>query len=503
MLKIVLNLVFLLLFQITARAMPYQKYTSKPKLVVVLVIDQFRSDYLTRFHKKFIQPGLKGEVGGFKYLMQEGAYFPAAEYDVLQSMTCPGHAMIMTGSHPVMMGIPLNEWYDRESRKVVKCTQDSVNGDSPQRLRSTTVGDELKNSGSISKVFSIALKARSAIMLGGHRADLALWFSKHEWTTSPYYTKKIPEWLANLNIQQKKSQKIPTGNSEDAEKSLANVPGIQITFEAAIAALEKEKLGLHPATDILAVSLSSHDMSGHALGPNAQEMEELTLGEDKEISKFLTKIKKHMGSLKDVVIVLTADHGIPPTVEFAQAGGIDAGKLDNKEIYKKAYESLDKKFGKPKSEWFSASKSLHYYLNPEALKDRGISSEAAQVEVKSALKGFKGIYDIATATEIEKGQVPTGFIGQQLLRQYVPELSGDLILIPRPFYFQKDDNAVTHMTGYTYDRSVPLIITGGQVKKGVYASPAKVLDLAPTLSFMLGVLAPATSSGRILSEIFD
>jgi hypothetical protein len=188
-----------------------ESFLSRPKLTLVLVIDQFRADYLTRFASRFLpSSGKNGEVGGFKYLMSKGAYFPQAKYDVLENMTCPGHATILTGSYPYLSGIVLNEWYDRSLGRMIYCVDDgdsplvgsdlkgAESGVSPKNLVGTTVGDELKNSGRPSKIISIALKDRAAILLGGHRADLAVWLSSnYRWVSSRYYVKdkELPRWI--------------------------------------------------------------------------------------------------------------------------------------------------------------------------------------------------------------------------------------------------------------------------------------------------------------------
>lgn len=504
----------------------HEHYQKKPKLVVILVIDQFRADYLTRFQKRFVKPGQNGQPGGFNFLMEKGAYFPLAQYDVLQSMTCPGHAMIMTGSHPVLNGIPLNDWYDRQSKKIVYCAEDALDEISPRRLRTSTLGDELKNSGAKSKVLSIALKDRSAVMLGGHRADLALWmdYQDFKWRTSTYYRKDLPQWVTLLNQKLKaygakertwQVSNKPTGLSDGdnntftktyrplSKEGLSLNYGTEVVFAAAETMLTAEALGKNSATDILAISLSNHDMLGHGLGPNSRDLEELTVFEDQRLSQFLKKVQSHLGSLKEVVIVLTADHGIPPTVEYSKKAKLDSGRLDYLALYRQVNEGLDRKFGSPRNkQWLEASKSLHFYLDQETLKEKSLDSKIVQAEMKIILTKIPGVAAVITADEVKNGTYPVGLLGEQARRQIIPEQSGDLIVIPRPFYMEKDDNQVTHMTGYSYDKTVPLIFYGEMFKPGVYASPARVIDLAPTLSFVLGLVPPATSEGRILDEIF-
>ncbi len=510
-------------------AQPLKKYLQKPKLIVVIVIDQFRADYLSRFESRFLpaQDKTKKIPGGFKFLMENGAYYPLAEYDVLQSMTCPGHAMIMTGSHPNMNGIPVNEWYDRKTQKMQYCAEDPQFEYSPHNLQTTTFTDELKNTGAKSKVITLALKDRSAIMLGGHRADLALWmdYKTFIWRTSPFYTKELPNWTKTLNAKIKslgnaemtwtstaKTTGLSEGTSAVFEKKyqpfskngLSQNFGIEVALDAAESALFGENMGHGPATDVLAISLSNHDMLGHGNGPNSREMEELTVFEDQKLSKFFSSIQRHMGgSLKDVVIVLTADHGIPPTVEYSTNAKIDSGKLDYLLLYKAINERLDKKFGAPKNkEWIAASRYFHFYINQATLEEKSLTSKQVEDEVKTVLEEQKGVFYVATKSDLKAGLFPPGALGEQLKRQYIADKSGDLILLPRPFYMEKDDNLVTHMTGFSYDKTVPLILFGAAFKPGVYAEPARVIDLAPTLSFMMGIVPPATSEGRVLHEIF-
>jgi predicted AlkP superfamily pyrophosphatase or phosphodiesterase len=487
-----------------SHALNFLKYTKKPKLIVVLVIDQFRADYLSRFQKEFVPATNKNEVGGFNYLMSKGAYFPAAEYDVLQSMTCPGHAMIATGSHPYYTGISLNDWYDVETRKKTYCAEDAEFGVSPRRLKTSTFGDELKNISEGSKVISVALKDRSSIMLGGHRSDLSLWmdFNDYKWVTSAFYRKDIPAWAQFENEAIAKAGLLKKG-SKESMKNIITPYATEITRSMAEAALKNEKLGKSGKTDILAVSFSAHDMAGHTFGPNAAEMKAMTISEDKEIAKLLNAIKKQLGSLNDVVIALTADHGVAPTVDVSKTNKMEAEQIDYLGMYKKIYARLDDKFGKPSKEWILAGMSFNFYLNPDALKERKVTAEQVETEVKDVVKDAPGIFQVATQSEIAKGIVPIGETGMQTARQFIPGENGNIILIPKPYHISKAEALANHVTGYAYDRTVPLIIMGPNIKAGVYSSQAKVIDLAPTLSFINGALPPATTTGRILNEIFE
>jgi predicted AlkP superfamily pyrophosphatase or phosphodiesterase len=480
---------------------PLAQFKARPKLVVYLVVDQFRADFYTRFDKKFLPAGTEAKPGGFQYLISKGAYYPMAEYKVMEAMTCPGHAIISTGTYPSSMGIPMNDWYDRELGKQVGCVEDEKLKASPHRLTTSTVGDELKILSPTSKVISIALKDRAAIMLGGHHANYAFWFQESAWGTSPYYADKIPAWVESVNKNLR--EVVLKGKSKNEIKDLELTPAaVDWTTDLVVQAIEGEKLGQGSATDILAISFSSHDMAGHKYGPYSKEVEQVCLEEDKQISKILQNLKAKLGSLKDVVVVLTGDHGMPPSVEQAQTAKLNAGKIDSLEFYKKIADRLNAKFGKASHEWIKDGVYLNYYIDREILKERKVSLEDAEKEIKAVALTMPGVYDVFTSSDFENGlHLPVRY-QEQILNQYRPDLNGDVVIIPQPFYMGRDSNFVTHMTGYSYDRYVPLVIMGSHVKAGVYAEHAEVIDVAPTLSFMLNQIPPAKASGRILNEIF-
>ncbi|MGE0634341.1 MAG: alkaline phosphatase family protein, partial [Pseudobdellovibrionaceae bacterium] len=459
----------------------YKKFSERPKLVVVLVIDQFRSDYLTRFPNEF----LPVKSGGFRMLMEQGAYFPYAQYDVLQCITCPGHAAILSGSRPYLNGVIANNWFDIKSNTQVYCVDDKEFGLSPRRMKSSTVGDEIKNSDLPSKVVAIALKDRASIMLGGHRADTALWMGNNLlWTTSKYYNQgQLPQWASKENESLAKTTRKPEMQGQ--------IWGVQKTIDVALSALKSEKLGKNKGTDILAIGLSTHDIAGHKLGPNAPEMKVLTLGEDKEIARLVSEIKSHMGSLDSVVISLTADHGVAPSVEYSAAAKIESGRINSIDQIKSLYAALNDKFGSPKSPWLSATLLFHMYINPEALKETKAKAEDVENLIRSTLLAQKEVLAVFTKTDFLQSRFPAGELGEQVKRSYVLGQSGDVVVIPRPFHLPADGLTTTHMTGFSYDRSVPLVIySPSRVKAGVYSN-GKVIDLAPTLSFILSVLPPS------------
>ena len=483
-------------------ALTAEKYAQTPKLVVLIVIDQFRADYLTRFEKQFVAPGTSKAPGGFRFLMKNGAYYPFAEYDSLQNMTCPGHATIATGSRPATFGFSTNEWFDPSTKKIVYCADDPKHQLSPFHLLTTTFGDELRLVHDKSKVIAVSLKDRSAIMLGGHKANLALWYDHkgNRWATSTYYNKgELPKWVAPINESLAKAS---TSASPVAASLEGATRGTQISFEAALAAAKAEKLGQGPETDVLIVSLSAHDILGHNLGPNSSAMEKLTLVEDKALADFLKKLSVQLGSLDRTVIALTADHGIPPNAEVLKDTNLQTGQIDFLELTKKITARLDTRFGSPgKETWIIAQNLFHFYLNRDLIKTKNLEVNDVENEIRSILQDEEGVLTVFTRGDFEAGRFPPGFIGEEIKHSYVPQLDGDLLVVPKAFFTNKDRHTVTHITGYSYDRSVPLIIFGKSVRPGVYTG-AKVIDLAPTLSFLLRVLPPAKSEGQVLKDIF-
>ena len=525
------------------------QYPNRPKLILTLVIDQFRADYLTRFERRFLPArGPKGAIGGFRYLMNEGAYFPFGQYDHLHSATGPGHATILSGAYPYQSGIPVNYWFDRERQTKVYCAEDLSTkmigsasespGVSPRNLMATTVGDELKNAGLPSRVVSFALKDRAAILMGGHRADLVFWFDSKVpgWSSSSYYLRAgvLPQWLTNLNqeIQKRKGEKYvwnvsgkPTGYSmSDAiayepkipspgkgfphetffgsRESFAMPLGLDLIETAAERVINEMGLGLGNSTDLLAISFSNHDYLGHAYGPNSLEMEEMTVAEDRVISKLLNFIQKKIpGGLKNVVIVLTADHGGPLSPEWMKAHSMDAGRIHEKELAARINQRLNEKFGKPDSgEWFMYFHDMEIFLNQKAIRDKKLERGPVQAEAKTALLGFPGLAFMFTESDYYERKLPPQMHERQALKTYFPGRSGDLVLIPKPYWVPEDEGPITHVTGYNFDRTVPIILAGSGIRSGVYSRMVEVVDIAPTLSFISGILMPSVSEGRVLSE---
>lgn len=495
-LNLALLFILLNLFHPALYAAPWA--ASRPKLVVVVVIDQFRADYISRYQHLF-------NKSGFMALINNGAYFPLGEYDVLQAMTGPGHATILTGAYPYQMGIPLNEWYDQKTAAVAYCVEDpevkTVGGSlakvsvSPKNLIGTTVGDELKNADWPTKVISLALKDRAAVLLGGHRADLAFWFDndKAQWTSSTYYRKdgKLPAWLVGLN----KTLKLPKCN-------LSQPCGIEMTTQAFRAALEGENLGQNKGADILALSFSSHDFAGHQFGPNSEEIKEMVLAEDRALAEMRELVQRKVpGGLKNVVFVLTGDHGVAPMPEYLTKVGIEAGHIGEGILAKEMNEVLNKKFGAPKRDkWVAYVTDFNFFLNEENVRDAKLDLRRVENEMREVLLKNPAFAHVFTRSDYEAHVLPPGMFERKITRTYYRGRSGHVVGIQKPFYINDAKKEANHMTGYTYDRTVPILFSGFGIKNGVFAEKAEVIDIAPTLAFILGVLPPALNEGRVLSS---
>lgn len=542
---------FLLLTFFSQSVSAQIKKIEKPKLVLVLVIDQFRADTIGRYENRFLPPrDARGRPGGFRFLMEEGAYFPLAEYGQLQNMTCPGHATILSGAYSYRHGIGLNQWYDRESGKLIYCVEDAASplvgasregrGISPRNFIGTTIGDELKNSGYKGQSVSIALKDRSSVLLGGYRNDLALWFDSGRWISSQYYLPdgKLPVWVSDLNASILADSKTPYiwdfNVGKDSRSHLKNdglepskwidtlgpqfphkiaktetaalmTPyATQLTLDAALAALKGRKLGHSPDTDILAVSFSAHDFLVHNYGPNSPQAEALTLDEDKALAKLFSEVQNSVG-LKDTIIILTADHGGSNNPNWLKNEKLDAGRLDEALFVKQAEAFLARKYGSPKSgPWVLGSQDYNLYLSYPNIKAAKETREKVSDELARYFRSEgqnSGISEVMSGHEIETYGRKTGPLLEKLIYQtYQRSRSGDVILIPKANYIQPK-NTADHISGYAYDRYVPLFVYGPNIKAGTYAEKADVVDIAPTLAFLLGTTPPTGSEGRVLDFI--
>jgi predicted AlkP superfamily pyrophosphatase or phosphodiesterase len=515
---------------------------NKVRLVVGIVIDQFRYDYLARFEDLFVE-------GGFKRLLNHGAVFANANYVHTPTYTACGHATFMSGATPALNGIIGNEWFDRETgNRVTSVSDDSVkllggregtSGMSPSKLIGSTIGDELKlaNLGQ-SKVIGISLKDRSAILPAGKRPNAAYWFDNNSGNlvSSTYYFNDLPAWVKKFNQEQRPDRffgkrwerllpqssyqrsgaddvpyekssignKFPftiTGGEESPGPRFYShfelTPfGNQYLVEFARAAIENEKLGADEVTDLLTISFSSNDLIGHAFGPYSQEVQDVSLRTDRMLAEFFDYLDKKIG-LDHVVITLTADHGVAPVPEQVRELGY-GGRLEAKVVTEAVETALDQRFVDEK--WVLSFINGNVYLDDSVFERRKIAAEDVERAACQAVMKISGISVCFTRSQLISGGLPNTMIARSVANGFYPQRNGNLIVVTQPFYFFGEGLATTHGSPYSYDTHVPVILAGGGIVPGTYYDACSPADIAPTLAALLKIQAPSNTTGRILSE---
>src|SRR5579864_8275352 len=498
-------------------------YDAHPKLVVVIVIDQFRGDYLERYRNQF------GDAG-FRLLLDHGAYFSNCNYNYANTRTAPGHATLFTGAYSNGHGIVGNEWWDQKTKRMVTSVEDDgtmlvgIPGDktgaSPHNLLTDTLGDELKlATQGKARVFGVSLKDRAAVLPAGFAGDAAYWIEPKSgaWVTSTYYRDNLPKWVQDFNAarpaqywdrewkdaQGKTLRSTAHRKSKDgSEAGFYEVAGPttfanEYEFEFARELMTHENVGRGPATDLLSISLSPNDILGHQVGPDSPEMQQMALDLDRELAEFINFLGHQIG-LADVWIALSADHGVsslPDTVKKLRipAANLDAGKLESQ-----INTVLAAKFsaGHP-----AAYVKLDYplaWLDQDAFAAAQVREPEAELAVGEAMKqaGLRGYY---TKSQLAAGEVPNTALGRKYLNSYSPEGSWFVMGVP-DFYTVGPSKGTDHASPYNYDTHVPLALYGLPFQPGTYRTNAEPVDLAATLASLLGINAPTHAVGRVLTE---
>ena len=506
---------------------PAASAPNPPKLILAIVVDQFRYDYLLRFKDDY--------SAGFKKLLSQGAVFDDAHHISFPTVTAVGHSTFLSGATPSQSGIVGNEWFDRETNKQVTSVSDSNTklvggtaanaGSSPRRLLVSTLGDEIKMSGQKTKVIGISIKDRSAILPVGHMADAAYWFdaASNRWTTSTYYMETLPGWVTAINKSEPQRRSIGASwfpiNSKLDDKSVkpfcSMVPGLadvrycgsleaspwgnEIIAEMAAKAFVEEKMGQHAGTDILAVSFSANDYVGHAVGPDDPAVRDISIRTDQLLGKLLEDIDKGIG-LDNVVVVLTADHGVSPVPEVNKARKMPSGRVAGSSITKSMSDALTAKYGEGK--WLQAGGGTSPYLNLDLIEKTKLNLGEVEATAANAVRQIPHIYRIYTKDQIIKGEMLSDPVGLMVRNGFFPRRNGELVVIQDPFYLA-EGTGTSHGTPFNYDTHVPVIFMGRGIKPGHYYARIAVNDIAPTLAAIAGVQEPSGSVGRILSEMFQ
>lgn len=490
---------------------------SKPKLVVAIIVDQFRYDYMTRFDASYHD--------GFRKLQDSGAYFTAAQEAHFPTVTAVGHAAFLTGSIPAIDGIIGNEWFDRESGKTVTSVSDDKTmllgatgtGSSPRRLIVTTLGDEMKATGPAdTEVIGISLKDRAAILPAGHAANAAYWFDQGSghFVTSTYYMQQLPTWVQAFNSGGAADKYVstkwtPPGSAAPFlvlpsilgkpyyEAMIATPYGNDLLEAFAEDALKEEHLGRHSATDVLTVSFSSNDLLGHRVGPDAPEVRDMCIQTDRVFGKLFRALDAHVGA-GNYVVVFTSDHGVAPKPEELTKRGMPAGRFAPGGVYKTIEEALTGKYGPGR--WIVGNAELAPYLDHDLLREKRVPLAEAEDIAAEAVRKLPFIFRVYTAAQLEHDNQPGDPIGLLVERGYYRGRSPDLFIVQKP-YWLASTQGTSHGTPFSYDTHVPLIFWGPGIRPGRYDETVRTADIAPTLAALLGVNTPSGSVGRILPVI--
>ncbi len=482
----------------------------KPKLVVAIVIDQFRYDYLTRYRADY--------HGGFDLLLTKGARFTNARYQHFPTVTAVGHSIFLSGAMPALSGIIANAWYDREAGIEVTSVSDPQTslvggppgpGSSPRRMLVDTVGDELKIAdNSQSRVIGISLKDRAAILPAGHMANAAYWFDSKSgnFVSSTYYFEEVPSWVKEANAARPADRyagetwlghKMPQRGQ--LYSALEATPyGNDLVEAFAERALAGEQLGQRGVTDLLAVSFSSNDYVGHAYGPDSPEARAISAATDELLGKLFAALDRAVG-LDNVLVVLTADHGVAPVPEVNQARHMPGGRMPNGIIAKTVQETLSKKYGA--FDWITASLESVIYLNRELIAVRKLDLAEVERTAAEALRELPHVFRVYTGAQLATGQALEDPVGRMAMNGYFPRRGADLEVLTDPYWII-GSTGTTHGLPFGYDTHVPVIFLGPGIRAGEYDNNIAPNDIAPTLATILRVETPSGSFGRVLVEMF-
>ena len=513
------------------------------KLVIGIVVDQMRYDYLYRFSEKYGK-------GGFKRLMKEGFLCKNAQYNYVPTFTGPGHASIYTGTTPAIHGIAANEWFDKKTKKEIYCTQDKSvtpigsNSEagfmSPKNLDATTIGDEIKiASNNKAKVIGISLKDRSSILPAGHAADAAYWFDGNtgSFITSSFYRNDLPKWLQDFNAKKLSTQYLTNGWNtslpiENYTESLADdnafekspnkkekpvfpyeyskqleknnfdiiraTPfGNTLTKELAIATIEGEEMGADNICDMLCVSFSSTDYVGHSFGPKSVELEDTYIRLDKDLEELFTYLDAKIGK-GNYTLFLTADHGASENPAYLQSEKINAGFINAKSLERKLKQELFKEYADSLVMKFT---NQQVYLNDSVIAAKKLDKFSVEKFCVRMLLSIDEVADVMCSEQLML-QTQSDVLFKSLVQLgFNNKRSGDVLIMFKPGFMDYDKiTGTTHGTSFSYDTHVPLLFYGNGIKKGNSLHPIYITDIASTICQLLNI--PYTN-GNIGNPIYE
>jgi predicted AlkP superfamily pyrophosphatase or phosphodiesterase len=548
MIRGISGLVFILSLGTIAFA---QKTQERPKLVVGIIVDQMRQEYLYRFYDKF-------GTGGFKRLMGDGFMLKNAHYNYAPTVTGPGHASVYTGSTPAIHGIIGNDYFDKDKKKYVNCVADSLQkpvgsevgkGDiSPWRMLSSTVTDELELfTQKRSKVIGISSKDRGAVLPAGHMADAAYWYDgkNGNFISSTFYMTQLPEWLVQFNSQDLPQKYltqdwttllpvekyVESGPDETpyerqyassikssfpykfsllkgklSPEFLGNTPfADDLLTELAKAVIVNESMGKDDITDFLCISFSAPDAIGHRVGPNAVETQDTYLRLDKNIEDLLKNLDQQVGA-GNYTLFLTADHAVADVPQYLKDNKVPAGYFNEQKLQDGLEKFLAQYY--PGKRFIQNISNNQIFLNHNAFvpdpKTSGIELLIVTELIGKYLMTQEGVANYYTASTLRDGDYSEGGIKGAIIRGYNARRSGDIVYCLEPGWFDAESpQGTTHGTPYTYDTHVPGLFFGFGIKKGSSVRYHPITDIAPTISALLKIKYPSGCTGQPIAEIFE
>lgn len=536
--KLFLLFTITLLCQHLILAQPNSRVLSKPRIVVGIMIDQMRWDFLHRYADRYSNDG-------FKRMLREGFACENTLIPYAQTITACGHSTVYTGTTPALSGIYGNEWYDPQKGTQVYCTEDaSVNvlgggprsePMSPRNMKVTTVSDELRIASNFrSKVIGIAIKDRGGILPAGHSANAAYWYDSQtgNWISSTYYMDALPSWVNTFNqrkvpdslyglswntlypiqsyLHSDADDKSYEGKMPGAEKpvfphelksyigknygALTSTPhGNTITLEFAKQTILSEKMGVDDFTDLLAVSLSSPDYIGHQYGPNSIEIEDTYVRLDRELGAFFKFLDLKFG--KNYTVFLTADHGVAHVPGFAADHKLPGGKASTSSLA--AFKNAELKFGQ-KNLVLNVS-NYQVYLNHKLIDSVKLDKNLVKQYLIQELRKEPFLHTAFDNGDIANAPLPSE-VREKFLKGLHPKLSGDIQMVGLSGYMGAGATGTTHGSWYNYDAHIPLVFMGWGIKQGRTHRETYMTDIAPTLSALLKIQMPSASIGHIVTE---
>ena len=516
----------------------------RPKIVVGVVVDQMRWDFLYRYYDRYL------ENGGFKRLLNKGFSCENTMIPYAPTITACGHAGIYTGSVPAIHGIIGNGWWDNKMNTGVYCTQDNnvktvgsatTQGQmSPVNMLSTSICDELRLATNFkSKVIGVALKDRGSILPAGHSANAAYWYDSKtgDWITSTYYMNELPKWVRDFNAKKLVDKYYAEGwstlypvdtyqQSTADDKPYENKPfgaginfpyslkklvgtgsynyisvtphGNTFTFEMAKTALTAEQLGKDSVTDFLAISLSSPDYIGHSFGPNSVEAEDDFLRLDKTLGEFLDFLNKEIGE-GQYLLFLSADHGAAHVPDFLKENHIPAGNVDVENLYTGLNKLLNDKFGV--DELVPEISNYQVYINHKLIDSAKLNKKEILQSAIAFCAAYPGM-DQAFEPSAVSSVTLNATIKEMIANGYNASRSGDIQLLFKPQWIEGfKPGGTTHGVWNPYDAHIPLLWYGWNVKPGKLHRETYMTDIAPTIAAMLHIQMPSGCVGHVIEEV--